>query len=358
MAASSSSDLLKDRAFVWDPNNISTVKIDDDEYYHPYPSKPNASPAWKFFRCKTGTDYSTEQPIFCLRCCKRMRAKPGDQSKMHFYSLKWKQGYTTSHLMGHVNQKHQADMQQIEQAKVLHATQGAGISVRTEETKERSSAQFFQGQRTISKEQQKSMTRDLVRHIVFEDKEPCSIVERPGFQKLVKALCPAYRLPHRTHVTEVADEIAEQCQLKVKAILKQHIETGGTVCLAADAWTKRRRKFIATVAYFIVKWRLMRVVKSCRAVPMGQATGEVRTCSTNLDFGALCSMNLRYVRAACLPPGWALEGHNISRIWNGARQMGGQCSGRHCLGRPRWLQGLGATFEITSPSRPPLFDRG
>ncbi len=28
------SDLLKDRAFVWDPNNTSTVKIDYDEHYH------------------------------------------------------------------------------------------------------------------------------------------------------------------------------------------------------------------------------------------------------------------------------------------------------------------------------------
>ena len=34
--------------------------------------------------------------------------------------------------------------------------------------------------------------------------------------------------------------------------------------------------------------------------------------------------------------------------------MGGQCSGRHWLGRPRWLQGVGASFEITSVSRPPI----
>jgi hypothetical protein len=40
----------------------------------------------------------------------------------------------------------------------------------------------------------------------------------------------------------------------------------------------------------------------------------------------------------------------ISRTWNGVKQMNGQCSGCHGLGRPRWLQGLGATFEITSQS--------
>jgi len=107
--------------------------------------------------------------------------------------------------------------------------------------------------------------------MVFEDKEPLSIVERPGFQQLIKTLCPAYHLPHRNQVTEIADEIADQCLTKVKTVLKEHVENGGTVCLAADAWTKKRRKFIATVAYFIVKWRLMRVVTSCRAVPMGQS---------------------------------------------------------------------------------------
>ena len=41
---------------------------------------------------------------------------------------------------------------------------------------------------------------------------------------------------------------------------------------------------------------------------------------------------------------WALEGCNISSIWNGAKEMGGQCSQRCCLGRPRWMQGVGASF--------------
>ena len=57
----------------------------------------------------------------------------------------------------------------------------------------------------------------------------------------------------------------------VKSMLSKHVADGGTVCLAADAWTKKRRKFIATVAYFVVKWRLMRAVVSCKAVPMGQS---------------------------------------------------------------------------------------
>jgi hypothetical protein len=53
--------------------------------------------------------------------------------------------------------------------------------------------------------------------------------------------------------------------------LKQHVDDGGTICLAADCWTKKRRKFIANIAYFIVKWRLIRAVISCKAVPTGQS---------------------------------------------------------------------------------------
>ena len=72
-------------------------------------------------------------------------------------------------------------------------------------------------------------------------------------------------------MAEVADTIANECLTDVKTILKQHVDDGGTICLAVDCWTKKRRKFIANIAYFIVKWRLKRAVISCKAVPMGQS---------------------------------------------------------------------------------------
>jgi hypothetical protein len=71
-------------------------------------------------------------------------------------------------------------------------------------------------------------------------------------------------------VAEVADQIAEECLKDVKSILSKHVADGGTRCLPADAWTKKRRQFIASVAYFDVKWRLMRAVISCKTVPMGR----------------------------------------------------------------------------------------
>ncbi len=44
--------------------------------------------------------------------------------------------------------------------------------------------------------------------------------------------------------------------MKLKETTRKHVENSGTMGIAADAWTKERRKFIAWVAYLIVKWRL------------------------------------------------------------------------------------------------------
>ena len=90
-----SSEVNKDNSFVWDPESVSDLKIDDEVYYYPFPTRKIFSHAWKFFRCKRGINYGSEQPVFCLRCCQKMKAKAGEQPKFLLYSLKWKQGYAT-----------------------------------------------------------------------------------------------------------------------------------------------------------------------------------------------------------------------------------------------------------------------
>ena len=62
--------------------------------------------------------------------------------------------------------------------------------------------------------------------------------------KVLERLNPAYKPPNRVTVAAVADDIAEECLTYVKSILTKHVADGGTICLAADAWTKKCRKFI------------------------------------------------------------------------------------------------------------------
>jgi hypothetical protein len=92
----------------------------------------------------------------------------------------------------------------------------------------------------------------------------------PQHKNISDALVPVMSRSHRNALTKdlVRNLVFED---KVKTILKQHVDDGGTICLAADCWTKKRRKFIANIAYFFVKWRLIRAVISCKAVPTGQS---------------------------------------------------------------------------------------
>ena len=53
-----------------------------------------------------------------------------------------------------------------------------------------------------------AVTKDLVRNLIFED---FSVFERPGFQKWIARLNPAYIPPSRHTAAEVADEIADEC---------------------------------------------------------------------------------------------------------------------------------------------------
>ena len=161
--------------------------------------------------------------------------------------------------MKHANQHHAADLKSDQES--VSVTQSSKEQRKI--TDDRVSV--------MSKSHRDTITKDLVKNMIFEDKEPYSVFERPGFRKCVQRLNPAYILPSRHTVAEVADQIAHECLTSVKTILNKHIADGGTICLAADAWTKRRRKFITVVAYFIVEWKLMCVCISCKAVPMGQS---------------------------------------------------------------------------------------
>ena len=82
------------------------------------------------------------------------KSKPEEQINYSFHTLKWQQGYATSHLMKHVNQHHEADLDQ-ESASAAHSpTQQIKIN----------DARVLGMNRT----QRDALTTDLVRNLVFE----------------------------------------------------------------------------------------------------------------------------------------------------------------------------------------------
>jgi hypothetical protein len=176
--------------------NKSNVKIGDVQYYHPFPSRNDSSQCWNFFRCRLDVDYKSLQDVYCLRCCKKLKSKPGEEIKYSFYTLKWQQGYATSHLMKHVNQSHAGDMKSQADSESVSAAQSTRQSRITEARVS-----------VMSKTQRDSITKDLVRNMVFEDKEPYSVFERPGFRKCIERLNPAYNPPNRVTVAAICERL-------------------------------------------------------------------------------------------------------------------------------------------------------
>ncbi len=62
----------------------------------------------KHFICLTNNKSETD--VYCLRCCKKLKSKAGEQMNYSFHILKWQLGYSKLHLMKHVHQRHAADL--------------------------------------------------------------------------------------------------------------------------------------------------------------------------------------------------------------------------------------------------------
>jgi hypothetical protein len=128
-----------------------------------------------------------------------MKSKPVENINYSFYTLKWQQAYSTSHLTKHINQHHAADFMYDKES----ASEAQSSTQQRKITDSRVPG--------MSRTHRDALTKDLVLNLVFEDKEPFSIFERPGYQKCIERLNPAYMLTSRHTVAEVTDQIAEEC---------------------------------------------------------------------------------------------------------------------------------------------------
>ena len=108
--------------------------------------------------------------------------------------------------MKHINQHHVAD---------IPADHKSASAAQSSTQQSKLTASSVPG---MSRTQRDSLTKDLVRNLVFEDKEPFSVFEQPGFRKCFEKLNPAYIPPSRHTVAEVADQIAEECLKDVKSL--------------------------------------------------------------------------------------------------------------------------------------------
>jgi len=167
-----SSITQNEEEFVWNLSLMrskSNIKIGEAQYYHPFRARQSeSSQCWNFFRCKLNVDYRSLQDVYCLRCCSKRKSKPGEPPTYSFYKLKWNHGYATTHLVKHVNQKHADDLVSDQQSTSEAAAQSSTKQSKISEARGSS----------MSKTQRDAITKDLVRNLVFEDKEPFSVLEK------------------------------------------------------------------------------------------------------------------------------------------------------------------------------------
>ncbi len=146
-----------------------------------------------------------------------------------------------------------------------------------------------------SSAQKKSRDEALVA-MVASDLQPLSIVDDPGFQKFCKVMDPKYKLPSRTHLTEV---LLPRLMDKVQQEVRDTTNKAGSVSITSDLWTSvNNAGFLALTCHF---WRedkgmLESFLLSCTRME-GSHTGEkiaeairVVSCTFNIQGKILLSV--------------------------------------------------------------------
>ncbi|XP_039311284.1 zinc finger BED domain-containing protein 4-like [Solenopsis invicta] len=82
------------------------------------------------------------------------------------------------------------------------------------------------------------------------DAEPFALVERKGFQRLIKYLAPQYPLPCRTYFSE---KIMPRLYENLKTCIKEKLITAINISFSTDIWTSpaNNESFISLTAHFI-----------------------------------------------------------------------------------------------------------
>ncbi|XP_052399237.1 E3 SUMO-protein ligase ZBED1-like [Carassius gibelio] len=107
---------------------------------------------------------------------------------------------------------------------------------------------------------------ESIAYFICQDLRPYSVVENPGFRRMVNAMEPRYPIPTREHLTKVCiPGLYSQTRAHVKASLA----SAERVALTCDGWTSRTTEAYVTItAHFInEEWELVTYVLQTRDMP-------------------------------------------------------------------------------------------
>lgn len=107
---------------------------------------------------------------------------------------------------------------------------------------------------------------ESIAYFICQDLRPYSVVENPGFRRMVNAMEPRYPIPTREHLTKVC---IPRLYAQIRAHVKASLASAERVALTCDGWTSRTTEAYVTItAHFInEEWELVTYVLQTRDMP-------------------------------------------------------------------------------------------
>ncbi|XP_016129110.1 zinc finger BED domain-containing protein 1 isoform X1 [Sinocyclocheilus grahami] len=210
------------------------------------PPKRLKSAVWEYFgylKDPGGTINADGYPV-CRLCRKKVSARTGNTSNM------------AHHLRDHhpkefakMKRKHSvACRRRIRDAPNVEAPSSDGPSVLENQMAESSEAkEDMIDPTTIYHQTSQSRLNTLVFNFIVEDVQPISILEQPGFRKLIEALSRGNKVMCRnTFITRL--EVASN---KMKGELKAKLDKVQTLCTTADVWSVQDRSYFGMTCHWL-----------------------------------------------------------------------------------------------------------
>ncbi|XP_039511670.1 zinc finger BED domain-containing protein 4 isoform X2 [Pimephales promelas] len=208
------------------------------------PPKRLKSVVWEYFgylKDPGGTILVDGYPV-CRMCRKKVSARAGNTSNM------------MHHLRDHhpkefakLNRKHAVPCRKrLRDAQSSDGPSNYGPSVVENQTEESSEAKETKADPTVYYQTQ-SRLNALVFNFIVEDVQPISILEQPGFRKLIEALSRGKKVMSRNAFVTRLDVAFD----KMKGEIKAKLDKVQTLCTTADIWSVQDRSYFGMTCHWL-----------------------------------------------------------------------------------------------------------
>ncbi|XP_073809273.1 uncharacterized protein isoform X2 [Danio rerio] len=209
------------------------------------PPKRLKSAVWEYFgyyKDPGGTIIADGRPV-CRMCRKKVSARSGNTSNMQH------------HLRDHhpmefakLNRKHAVPCRKrLREAAGIDGSSSFATNILENQTEESSEAKDDKNDSTIYYQTSQSRLNALVFNFIVEDVQPISILEQPGFRKLIEALSRGKRvMSPNAFVTRL-----EMAFDKMKTELKAKLSKVQTLCTTADIWSVQDRSYFGMTCHWL-----------------------------------------------------------------------------------------------------------